>query len=118
MRGWAAAWRAVVAPPGPPATPRGAATEPVPARSRETPLPVENDVARLALAADAPGLENSLQREARVARSQLFTRIGSLPAGRREVATDAWRRAWGRRAAELDTLAEALAARKRGSNAS
>jgi len=113
LRGWATAWRAVAAPPGPPASPQGGtATEPVPARSRETPPPGENDVVRLALAADAPGLENALQREARVARSQLFTKVGSLPAGQREVATDAWRRAWGRRAAELDTLAEALTARK------
>ena len=112
LRGWADAWRAVAAPPGAPASPQGeAATPRLPSRSRETPPPGEGEVVRLALAADAPGLENALQREARVARSQLFTKVGSLPAGQREVATDAWRRAWGRRAAELDSLAEALSAR-------
>jgi hypothetical protein len=76
----------------------------VPEESRE--------VTRRALAADPSGLERALEREARVARARLFTRIGVLPAGDRAVAMGSWRRAWLTRAAEMDSTADALAARK------
>jgi hypothetical protein len=76
----------------------------VPEESRE--------VTRRALAADALGLERALEREARVARARLFTRIGVLPSADRAIAMDSWRRAWRRRAAEMDSVAEALVARK------
>jgi hypothetical protein len=104
LHGWAEAWRAVAAPHA-----GGARAG---ARTREGPTTTESDLARPALAADAPTLEAALERDARVARAQLFTRIGSLPAGPREVATEAWRVARVAWAARLDTIADAIVARK------
>jgi hypothetical protein len=108
LRGWADAWRAV-------ATRNAGPTEgahPVLAR-HESPVPVESrEVTRRALAADPAGLDRMLEREARVARARLFTRIGVLSTPQRVVALDAWRRAWRNRAAEMDSLADALVSRK------
>ena len=112
LRGWADAWRAVAAWPEPPAAARSATAGLSRSPGRASLPPMERDVTLLALATDPAGLEGALQREARVARAQLFSKIGALPSGAREVAAESWRRAWARRAAELDTLADALAARK------
>jgi hypothetical protein len=109
LRGWAEAWRSVAAPSAEAARAAGETG----AAHHESPVPEESrEVTRRALAADPSGLERALEREARVARARLFTRIGVLPAGDRAVAMGSWRRAWLTRAAEMDSTADALAARK------
>jgi hypothetical protein len=44
--------------------------------------------------------------------ARLFTRIGALPTPDRVISMDSWRRAWRGRAAEMDSLADALVSRK------
>jgi hypothetical protein len=105
LRGWAEAWRAVAAGPVPGAESADHGRAPA---GRAHPFRVDNEVAQRALALDPPGLTGALEREARIARAALLARIGSLPSGQREVAIGSWRRASGRRAAELDTMAGAL----------
>lgn len=109
LRGWADAWRSIAAP----SAEASRASDDSQVARHESPVPEESrEVTRRALAADAVGLERSLEREARVARARLFTRIGVLPSADRAIAMDSWRRAWRRRAAEMDSVAEALVARK------
>src|SRR5580765_684725 len=104
LRGWADAWRAVAA---------HSAASPATAVRLESPVPeASREVTRAALAADVVGLDQALEREARVARARLFTRIGVLPTPDRVISMDSWRRAWRGRAAEMDSLADALVSRK------
>ncbi|HEY2954300.1 MAG TPA: hypothetical protein VGK89_03495 [Candidatus Eisenbacteria bacterium] len=102
LRGFAEAWRAALSPSSGAPADRAAGSVAL----DRGPSPAGHEVTHLALASDVRGLALALDREALTARALLFARAGS--GGAPEVATAAWRSAWGRRAAELESIAEVL----------